>query len=144
MRKLRRFRELVYRSWQEGRRNKLLARRRRSTMSRLLSTIISDRPGPKSTANVLLVQSSAAQSAIPIVSAILQKARSSSKDVVLVRALYPLQALEGPASSSGNVKYVDWTLDVPGYGTVEVDLAARSVEVKSAIDNCQHFSLYFT
>ncbi|KLO14438.1 hypothetical protein SCHPADRAFT_965750 [Schizopora paradoxa] len=112
-------------------------------MSRLLSTIISDRPGQKSAANVLLVQSSAAQSAIPVVSAIVRKARSNERDVVLVRALYPLQTLEGTASSTSNVKHVDWTLDVPGYGAGEIDWAARLAEVKGAIDSCQSTTVVF-
>jgi len=83
------------------------------------------------------VQSSAAQSAIPIVRTIIQKSQSSNKDVVLVRTLYPLHALEGQATSSGDTKHVDWTSEVPGYGTADINWIKRLEEVKSAIDNCR-------
>lgn len=103
------------------------------SMSPLLSTAISGRP--KSTP-VILLQSSAAKSAFPILRSLVNS--RSKQSIVLICALYAPDILlpnrRDQFAETSNIHVVNWVANVPGYE--EVDWDARLNEAKNTIDLC--------
>ena len=83
---------------------------------------------PTSTTNVILLQSSTAQSCLPLLRDLIKS--HSQHDVIVLCSLYAPSSL---VDSVDNVRVFDWTTEVPGYSNEAVDWYARLNEVEAAI-----------
>lgn len=91
----------------------------------LLPSIISSKPPQP----FLLLQSTAAQSCLPILRSILDKTLVK-KPVILVCFLHPPPTLVKPELlQSQNLRLLDWTARVPGYSDYSVDPHAEILKV---------------
>lgn len=77
----------------------------------------------------ILLQSSAAQSGLPILRRIVETQQKTA--LVLVCLLYHPRDL-GSLPQHGHTSF-NWAAEVPGYSDVEIDWQKRSGDVKSAI-----------
>lgn len=91
----------------------------------------------KSSSNTFyLVQGSSAQSALPILRGLINSRTKCT--IILACSLYAPSTLlvqldETAKSKDIDVKIVDWTNDIPGYGSSPIDWKARLDEIQNAI-----------
>src|SRR4051812_10479610 len=92
----------------------------------LLPAILANSSQPPCT--LLLLQSSIAQSCIPIIRAIIKKSKAFKGRTVLFCSLYPPTSLvEEIVPTGGNLDILDHTGSIPGYGDSQADARERII-----------------
>lgn len=108
-------------------------------MPLLLSTILANRQ--KSNQPLVLLQSSIAQSALPILREFVNAQAEKSSTILLCALHNPSVILTEENLSRGNINVLDWTSYVPGYEDVDSDANLKLNLVKQATEKgmLKHF-----
>ena len=109
-----------------------------------LSTLLTERKSSSTTPPVYLLQSSAAQSALPLLRGLIDAPNQKNNSLILISSLYTPKQLLLQTETGDDARILDWTGQVRGYEDEgnKIDWKKRLYEIRDNVKGESYLLVY--